>query len=75
MLAKIDEYKVEKIYEKKRSFLDFVPRIVNEMGNKNSTYIRNVDLDFRFKALMKDIKNYNDPKGLYYLCGNCSLIM
>ena len=75
LLANIDEYKVEKIYEKKRSFFDFIPFIINEIGNKNSIYNRNIYLDFRFKALMRDIKNYNDPKGLYYLCSNCSLIM
>ena len=75
LLAEIDEYKIEKIYDKRSSFLDFIPRIINDMGNKNSISIRNIDLDYRFKALLRDIKTYNDPKGLYYLCGNCTLIM
>ena len=31
-------------------------------------------LGYSFSSLFKDIRNYNDPKSLYYLCGTCIIL-
>ena len=72
-LAKIDKYNIERIYNKK-FFSKFLPFLLNEIGMKNETINKNLDLEYRFEALFANIKNYNDPKALYYLCGICLFI-
>ena len=73
-LAKIDKYNVERIYKKKSRFSNFLPFLINEIGMKNETINKNLDIEYRFEALFANIKNYNDPKALYYLCGTCLFI-
>ena len=72
-LAKIDKYNIERIYNKK-FFSNFLPFLINEIGMKNETINKNLDIEYRFEALFANIKNYNDPKALYYLCGICLFI-
>ena len=72
-LAKIDKYNIERIYNKK-FFSNFLPFLINEIGMKNETINKNLDIEYRFEALFAHIKNYNDPKALYYLCGTCLFI-
>ena len=73
-LAEIDEYNVKRIYKKKSRFSNFLPFLINEIGMKNEIINKNLDIEYRFEALFTNIKNYNDPKALYYLCGTCLFI-
>ena len=73
-LAKIDKYNVERIYKKENRFSKFLPFLINEIGIKDKLMVKNLDIGYRFETLFSDIKNYNDPKALYYLCGTCLLI-
>ena len=73
-LAKIDKYNVERIYKKENRFSKFLPFLINEIGIKDKLLVKNLDIKYRFETLFSDIKNYNDPKALYYLCGTCLLI-
>ena len=73
-LAEIDKYDVERIYNKKSRFSNFLPFLINEIGMKNEILNKNLDIEYRFEALFNNISNYNDPKALYYLCGTCLFI-
>ena len=73
-LAEINKYNVEKIYKKKSRFSNFLPFLIDEIGMKNKIINKNLDIEYRFEALFTNIKNYNDPKALYYLCGTCLFI-
>ena len=73
-LAKIDKYNVKRIYKKENRFSKFLPFLINEIGIKDKLMVKNLDIGYRFETLFSDIKNYNDPKALYYLCGTCLLI-
>ena len=75
LLLKWDsQYNVEKIYKKKSRFSNFLPFLIDEIGMKNKITNKNLDIEYRFEALFTNIKNYNDPKALYYLCGTCLFI-
>ena len=41
---------------------------------KDNIINKDLEIDYRFEALFSDIKNYNDPKSVYYLCGTCIFI-
>ena len=73
-LAEINKYNVKKIYKKKSRFSNFLPFLIDEIGMKNKIINKNLDIEYRFEALFTNIKNYNDPKALYYLCGTCLFI-
>ncbi len=73
-LAEINKYNVEKIYKKKSRFSNFLPFLIDEIGMKNKIITKNLDIEYRFEALFTNMKNYNDPKALYYLCGTCLFI-
>ena len=73
-LAEIDKYDVKRIYKKKSRFSNFLPFLMNKIDMKNEILNKNLDIEYRLEALFTNIRNYNDPKALYYLCGTCLFI-
>ena len=67
-------YTVKRIYNRKSSLSNFLPFIINEFLTKDNIINKDLEIDYRFEALFSDIKNYNDPKSVYYLCGTCIFI-
>ena len=73
-LANIERYNVKRIYERKSRLSNFLPFIINEFLTKDNIINKDLEIAYRFEALFSDIKNYNDPKSVYYLCGTCIFI-
>ena len=73
-LANIERYNVKRIYKRKSRLSNFLPFIINEFLTKDNIINKDLEIDYRFEALFSDIKNYNDPKSVYYLCGTCIFI-
>ena len=73
-LANIERYTVKRIYKRKSRLSNFLPFIINEFLTKDNIINKDLEIDYRFEALFSDIKNYNDPKSVYYLCGTCIFI-
>ncbi len=73
-LANIESYNVKRIYKRKNRLSNFLPFIINKFVKQDNFRNKNFEIAHRFEALFSDIKNYNDPKSVYYLCGTCIFI-
>ncbi len=75
-LSNLKNYNIERFYQKTNPVLDILPFLSNRLDILNSSVFTEeyLGLEYSFSNLFKDIRNYNDPKSLYYLCGTCILL-
>ena len=75
-LSNSENYNTKRFNQRINPLLDFIPFLNNKLGVSNFGVFNKEDLGlgYSFSSLFKDIRNYNDPKSLYYLCGTCIIL-
>ena len=75
-LSNSENYNTKRFNQRINPLLDFIPFLNNKLGILNFGVFNKEDLGlgYSFSSLFKDIRNYNDPKSLYYLCGTCIIL-
>ena len=75
-LSNSENYNTKRFNKRINPLLDFIPFLNNKLGILNFGVFNKEDLGlgYSFSSLFKDIRNYNDPKSLYYLCGTCIIL-
>ena len=75
-LSNSKNYNTKRFNKRINPLLDFIPFLNNKLGILNFGVFNKEDLGlgYSFSSLCKDIRNYNDPKSLYYLCGTCIIL-
>ena len=75
-LSNSENYNTKRFNQRINPLLDFIPFLINKLGILNFGVFNKEDLGlgYSFSSLFKDIRNYNDPKSLYYLCGTCIIL-
>ena len=75
-LSNSENYNTKRFNQRINPLLDFIPFLNNKLGILNFGVFNKEDLGlgYSFSNLFKDIRNYNDPKSLYYLCGTCIIL-
>ena len=75
-LSNSENYNTKRFNQKINPLLDFIPFLNNKLGILKFGVFNKEDLGlgYSFSSLFKDIRNYNDPKSLYYLCGTCIIL-
>ncbi len=75
-LSNSENYNTKRFNQRINPLLDFIPFLNNKLGILNFSVFNKEDLGlgYSFSSLFKDIRNYNDPKSLYYLCGTCIIL-
>ena len=75
-LSNSKNYNTKRFNQRINPLLDFIPFLNNKLGILNFGVFNKEDLGlgYSFSSLFKDIRNYNDPKSLYYLCGTCIIL-
>ena len=75
-LSNSENYNTKRFNKRINPLLDFIPFLNNKLGILDFGVFNKEDLGlgYSFSSLFKDIRNYNDPKSLYYLCGTCIIL-
>ena len=75
-LSNSENYNTKRFNQRINPLLDFIPFLNNKLGILDFGVFNKEDLGlgYSFSSLFKDIRNYNDPKSLYYLCGTCIIL-
>ena len=75
-LSNSENYNTKRFNQRINPLLDFIAFLNNKLGILNFGVFNKEDLGlgYSFSSLFKDIRNYNDPKSLYYLCGTCIIL-